>query len=61
VQITLLRDGQEIVKDIIRKKIVINPLKIQEVKSDTVMFTISTFQFGLDSLFSKAVQSALDK
>jgi carboxyl-terminal processing protease len=25
------------------------------------MFTISTFQFGLDSLFSKAVQSALDK
>lgn len=61
VQLTLLRDGQEIVKDIIRKKIVINPLKIQEVKSDTVMFTISTFQFWLDSLFSKAVQHAVDK
>ncbi|GEM_PF-7059501 len=54
-----MRDGTPQDIDITREKIVIKPLTTKEIDSDTLSVSITTFQFGLDTIFADMVKDTI--
>lgn len=61
VVLTLLRNKEQIVKTITRKKVILKPLTVKELSPDKVLISITMFQFGLDEIFADAIDQIIEK